>query len=86
VNINATPTNARNLEGSTHMKVQVDTREFEAAHAQKPRGFGLWFFTAVDAQGETLVAVKYTGTYSEARKVAMDHARTVEASRLVVGS
>jgi hypothetical protein len=64
------------LEGKDiHMKIEVDTSEFEFAHGKKPRGRGGWAFGFT--RRATLEDLYWThnATYSEATKLAKAKAR-----------
>jgi hypothetical protein len=82
----ATEETKRQAKAPARSRVHVDTREYEFAHGRKPRGTGLWWFHVVDQQGETMVAVQYTGTYTEARHWAVGQAQQVGSVDVVVGS
>jgi hypothetical protein len=55
----------------TH-RTQTDTAAYERAHGRSPRGYGAWWFTAVDPDTRDALApsVSVTANYSEARLLA----------------
>lgn len=70
------------------MTVRTNTRQFEASHGRKPKGYGLWWFD-VEAEGlgwaERLGSCTATGTYTEAQRAATKHARALAADRVPEG-
>lgn len=68
------------------MRVNVSTTKFEFAHGRKPRGTGLWMFLLLDDQGRTVVTVSHTGTFTEARKVAVARAKFAGVVEVEVAS
>ena len=64
-----------NTTTNTTTTVTVSTRDFEFAHARKPRGFGGWAFDFRNneafgyyADGRQLCEFAPRGSYSEAKK------------------
>lgn len=67
-------------------RVSVSTRQFEFAHGKKPRGRGCWMFDLLDDQGHTVATVSHTGTYTEAKKVAVSRAKFAGCQDIELGS
>jgi hypothetical protein len=59
--------------------MRVDTRKFEAVHGSKPRGDGLWVFALTIPGFTKSMDVTQSGTFSEAKKLAVAVARDVGA-------
>ena len=74
------------------MQVTVNTTQFEMAHGKKPRGgseFSQWaFFMGSSASaGETVKdAVWFKGTFAQAKKQAVAHAKANGFHTVRVGS
>ena len=50
---------------------KIDTAAYERAHGRKPRGYGAWWFAAIDANtGSVLDSQPCTGQYSQAKAIA----------------
>lgn len=62
--------------------MEVSTSRFEFDHGRKPRGFGMWAFFF---EGETEPRW-FSGTFGEAKKMAVAEARRHGVSRMRVGS
>jgi len=63
------------------MTVQVNTREFERTHWRQPRGRGVWFFFG--PAGQTF---RTNGTFTEARKAAVNWAKENGFNEVTVGT
>ncbi len=66
--------------------VSVSTKNFEFAHGRKPRGRGCWIFDLLDDQGNTVASVTHTGTYGDAKKVAVARAKFAGSTDVELGS
>lgn len=53
------------------MDIEFLTREYEAEHGRKPRGYGWWYFTF---EGMDFSA---TGTLTEAKRACKQHIRDI---------
>lgn len=66
------------------MKVEVRTTHYEFAHGRKPRGTGLWLFHGYNERsGRTF---EFNGSYSEAKRKAIEWARARGTNMLEVCS
>ena len=75
------------------MGIRVETRKYEASHGRSPRGRGVWLFSFI-RDGEPIVTPRRKGgepfhrspygTYTEARKWAVKHARAAGAEAVRV--
>lgn len=66
------------------MNITVSTEEYRRSHGKAPRGRGLWLFVLGDNGRWLAEPCGYNGTYGEARANAIQQARTLGLSDVVV--
>ncbi len=64
----------------------VNTMRFEFAHGKQPRGFGSWAFSFGLAAPTDYLFWVHQSNYSTARKLAVQHGRSMGASIVEVQS
>lgn len=67
-------------------RVEVSTTSYVFAHGKEPRGQGGWAFFGVRNGQRVEEPVFFDGTFTEARKQAIEWARANDYTRIAVGS